>query len=71
MDSSVPTPPYPSLTFGSGNGITLVGSFCYKQYIFYFRLSIFPLTYDGSFASLILPAIALGWNSAGEHARKL
>ena len=39
------------------------------QYIFYFRLSIFPLTYDGSFASLILPAIALGWNSAGSVAR--
>ncbi len=39
------------------------------QYIFYFRLSLFPLTYDGSLASLILPAIALGWNSAGSVAR--
>ncbi len=39
------------------------------QYIFYFRLSLFPLTYDGSVASLILPAVALGWNSSGSVAR--
>ena len=39
------------------------------QYIFYYRLSLLPLTYDGSIASLILPAIALGWNSAGSVAR--
>ncbi len=39
------------------------------QYFFYFRLSLFPLSYDGSFASMVLPAIALGWNSAGSVAR--
>ncbi len=39
------------------------------QYIFYFRLSLLPLAYNGSFASMILPAIALGWNSAGSVAR--
>lgn len=39
------------------------------QYLFYYRLSLFPLTYDGSLISLILPAAALGWNSAGSVAR--
>ena len=39
------------------------------QYLFYYRLSLFPLTYDGSLSSLILPAAALGWNSAGSVAR--
>ena len=39
------------------------------QYIFYFRLSLLPLVYDGSALSMILPAIALGWNSAGSVAR--
>ena len=39
------------------------------QYLFYYRLSLFPLTYDGSLLSLILPAAALGWNSAGSVAR--
>jgi peptide/nickel transport system permease protein len=41
----------------------------FLQYLFYYRLSLLPLVYDGSFASLILPAIALGWNSAGSVAR--
>ncbi|SEL02761.1 peptide/nickel transport system permease protein [Butyrivibrio sp. ob235] len=41
----------------------------FLQYMFYFRLSLLPLVYDGSFVSLILPAIALGWNSAGSVAR--
>ncbi len=41
----------------------------FLQYFFYYRLSILPLVYDGSFVSLILPAIALGWNSAGSVAR--
>lgn len=39
------------------------------QYLLAFRLGWFPLTEDGSLASLILPAIALGWNSAGSIAR--
>lgn len=41
----------------------------FLQYLFYFRLSMVPLMYDGSFVSMILPAIALGWNSAGSVAR--
>ena len=41
----------------------------FLQYLFYYRFSLLPLTYDGSFVSLILPAIALGWNSAGSVAR--
>ena len=41
----------------------------FLQYLFYFRFSLLPLVYDGSFESMILPAIALGWNSAGSVAR--
>ena len=39
------------------------------QYIFSFKLGILPMTEDGSMVSMILPAIALGWNSAGSVAR--
>lgn len=39
------------------------------QYLFAFKNQIFPLTLDGTFLSMILPAIALGWNSAGSIAR--
>ncbi|MCR5420903.1 MAG: ABC transporter permease [Lachnospiraceae bacterium] len=39
------------------------------QYLFYFKFSLLPLVYDGSAVSMILPAIALGWNSAGSVAR--
>ncbi len=41
----------------------------FLQYVFYFRLSLLPIVYDGSAISMILPAIALGWNSAGSVAR--
>ena len=41
----------------------------FLQYVFYFRLSMLPLMYDGSAISMILPAVALGWNSAGSVAR--
>ncbi|MCR5526052.1 MAG: ABC transporter permease [Lachnospiraceae bacterium] len=41
----------------------------FLQYLFYFKFSLLPLSYDGSFVSLILPAISLGWNSAGSVAR--
>ena len=41
----------------------------FLQYIMYFKLSLVPLLYDGSLPSMILPAIALGWNSAGSVAR--
>ena len=39
------------------------------QYLMYYRLSLLPLLYDGSVISMILPSIALGWNSAGSVAR--
>ncbi len=41
----------------------------FLQYILAFRLGWFSLTSDGSLVSMILPAIALGWNSAGSIAR--
>ena len=41
----------------------------FLQYLFYYRLSLLPLTWNGSLPSLIMPAIALGWNSAGSVAR--
>ena len=41
----------------------------FLQYILAFKFKVFPLTSDGSFYSMILPAIALGWNSAGSVAR--
>ena len=41
------------------------------QYVFAYRLKIFDLLYvtDKEILSMILPAIALGWNSAGSIAR--
>ena len=53
--------------FGISIPVFMVALFL--QYLFYYRLSLFPLTYDGSLSSLILPAAALGWNSAGSVAR--
>ena len=41
----------------------------FLQYLFAFRFKVFALTSDGSFMTMILPAIALGWNSAGSIAR--
>lgn len=41
----------------------------FLQYLLAFRFKVFPLTEDGSFLSMILPSIALGWNSAGRIAR--
>ena len=41
----------------------------FLQYLLAFRYKVFSLTSDGSFYSMILPAIALGWNSAGSVAR--
>ena len=41
----------------------------FLQYLLAFRFKVFALTSDGSFYSMILPAIALGWNSAGRIAR--
>ena len=53
--------------FGISMPVFMVALFL--QYIFYFRLSLFPLTYNGTLLSMILPAVALGWNSAGSVAR--
>lgn len=39
------------------------------QYFLAFKMKLLPLTSDGSLVSMILPAIALGWNSAGSIAR--
>lgn len=39
------------------------------QYFLAFKVKLFPLTLNGTFASMILPAVALGWNSAGSIAR--
>lgn len=42
----------------------------FLQYLLAFKLKWFPLTSTaGSFAAMVLPAIALGWNSAGSIAR--
>ncbi len=41
----------------------------FLQYLMYFKLSLVPLMYEGGFVSMILPAVALGWNSAGSVAR--
>ena len=53
--------------FGISIPVFMVALFL--QDLFYYRLSLLPLTYDGSIGSLILPAVALGWNSAGSVAR--
>ena len=39
------------------------------QYLLAYKLNWFPLSGTDSFAGYILPAIALGWNSAGSVAR--
>lgn len=41
----------------------------FLQYLLAFKLKWFAITSDGSIYSMILPAIALGWNSAGSIAR--
>ena len=41
----------------------------FLQYLLYYKLSLMPLNFDGSFVSLVLPAVALGWDSAGSIAR--
>lgn len=53
----------------AGVSVPIFMSALFLQYIFAFRLKWLPLTSNGSLVSLILPAIALGWNSAGSIAR--
>lgn len=53
----------------AGVSIPIFMSALILQYLFAFKWKILPLRSDGSWTSLILPAIALGWNSAGSVAR--
>ena len=53
----------------AGVSVPIFMTSLFLQYIFSFKLGLLPLTSDGSLVSLILPAIALGWNSAGSVAR--
>ncbi|MBQ6400023.1 MAG: ABC transporter permease [Clostridia bacterium] len=39
------------------------------QYLFAFQLKWFPVSGTGSWKSFVLPAVALGWNSAGQVAQ--
>ena len=41
----------------------------FLQYFLAYKVKLFPLTASGTLYSMILPAIALGWNSAGTIAR--
>lgn len=52
-----------------GVSVPIFMSSLFLQYLLAFKWKVLPLTSDGSFASLILPSIALGWNSAGSVAR--
>ena len=53
----------------AGVSVPIFMSALVLQYLFAFKMKLVPLTSDGSTASLILPAVALGWNSAGSVAR--
>ena len=53
----------------AGISVPVFMSALFLQYVFSFKLKLLPLSSDGSLKSLILPAIALGWNSAGSVAR--
>ena len=58
------------MTFSlAGVSVPIFMSSLFLQYIFAFKLKLLPLTSNGSIISLMLPAIALGWNSAGSVAR--
>jgi peptide/nickel transport system permease protein len=39
------------------------------QYLFAFKLKLFPISGTDSWRSFVLPAVALGWNSAGQVAQ--
>ncbi len=53
----------------AGVSVPIFMTSLFLQYVLSFKLKLFPLTSDGRLISLILPAIALGWNSAGSIAR--
>ena len=53
----------------AGISVPIFMTSLFLQYMLAFRVKLFALTSDGSFITMILPAIALGWNSAGSIAR--
>lgn len=53
----------------AGVSVPIFMTSLFLQYMLSFKMKLLPLTSDGSLTSLILPAIALGWNSAGTIAR--
>ena len=53
----------------AGVSVPIFMTALFLQYLLAFKVKLLPLTSDGSFVSMILPAIALGWNSAGSIAR--
>ena len=53
----------------AGVSVPIFMTSLFLQYIFSFKLGLLPLTSDGSYVSLLLPAVALGWNSADSVAR--
>lgn len=53
----------------AGVSIPIFMTCLFLQYFLAFKVKLFPLTSNGSLYSMILPAIALGWNSAGSIAR--
>ncbi len=53
----------------AGVSIPIFMTCLFLQYFLAFKVKVFPLTSDGSLYSMVLPAIALGWNSAGSIAR--
>ncbi len=53
----------------AGVSIPIFMTCLFLQYLLAFKLRLFPLSGGSGFVSMILPAIALGWNSAGSIAR--
>lgn len=53
----------------AGVSVPIFMTSLFLQYWLGFKLKLLPLTSNGTMISLILPAIALGWNSAGSIAR--
>lgn len=53
----------------AGVSVPIFMTALFLQYMLAFKVKLFPLTSNGSLKSLVLPAIALGWNSAGSVAR--
>ncbi len=52
-----------------GISLPVFMSAMFLQYIFAFRLGLFPISGTDGWQGFVLPAIALGWNSAGQVAQ--